>query len=256
MELVGTGGRRPVRPGSWRDAQLDVTSPSALRDLFDRERPRVVFYCAYDPFNRLATVDAAGRAATLAALLRARFVFFSTDLVFDGARGRYAESTDVAPVLPYGALKAEAEALVRSEHPGVLIIRTSLLVGESGIYLRPAFECDALRRGLPITLYTDEWRSPTYVDDVAKAAWGLVQSQASGTFHVAGPDRLSRFELGRLLCTLFRFDPALLREGTRPAERPRDTSLDSGRAASLLGWAPRSLVKLAESAPAAAPAYV
>jgi dTDP-4-dehydrorhamnose reductase len=195
------------------------------------------------------TVEAAGRAASLAAQIGARFVFFSSDLVFDGRGGGYDENAPVAPLLPYGAMKAAAEALVRSEYEGALVVRTSLLVGESGVMMRPAYECDTLLRGQPVDLYADEWRSPTHVDDVARAAWELARQECAGTFHVAGPDRLSRFDLGRVLCSLFRFDVSLLRQAARPAGRPRDTSLDSRRAAALLGWAPRSLLRLAHRVP-------
>ena len=239
-----------MRPGNWKDTQLDIRSPTAVRALLERDRPGIVFFCAYDAEDRLATVDAAGRAAADATRLGARFVFFSTDLVFDGKVGNYDEGARAAPLLPYGAMKADAEALVRSEHPEAIVVRTSLLVGESGVMMRPAFECDTLLRGQPVTLYADEWRSPTHVDDVARAAWDLVRREVSGTLHVAGPDRLSRLELGRILCGLFRFDAALLKQGTRPADRPRDTSLDSRRAIALLGWAPRSLARLGQQAPA------
>ena len=238
-----------MRPGNWKDLQLDIRSPVAVRALLERERPGIVFFCAYDAEDRLATVEAPGRAAADAARLGARFVLFSTDLVFDGRSGGYDESARVAPLLPYGAMKADAEALVRSEHPEALVVRTSLLVGESGVMMRPAFECDTLLRGQPVTLYADEWRSPTHVDDVARAAWDLARREVAGPLHVAGPDRLSRLELGRILCGMFRFDPALVRQGKRPAERPRDTSLDSARAVSLMGWAPRSLARAPREAP-------
>ncbi len=230
-----------MRPGRWREIQLDLSLPSAARDAIERERPDTVFFCAYDVANPTVTVDAAVAAARAAAAAGARFVFFSTDLVFDGARGAYAETAAVAPLSPYGRMKAEAEALVAAEHAEVLIVRTSLLVGESGVTLRPAYECDALQRGQPVTLYRDEWRSPTAVDDVARAAWELGAAGAAGVVHVAGPERLSRVELGRILCALFRFDPRLIREADRPPARPRDTSLDSRRAAALLGWAPAAL---------------
>lgn len=247
MELAGTGWRRPVRPGGWREITLDVTSSSALAAVFERERPSAVFFCSYDKSDRAITVDAPREVARLAARHGARFVFFSTDLVFDGASGNYTEESPVVPLLPYGMLKAEAEAHVRVEHPEALIIRPSLLVGESGITLRPEHECWHLMRGMPVTLYADEWRSPVHVDDVARAAWELCGTDVPGVFHVSGPERMTRLELGRILCKLYRFSSALLREGKRPADRPRDTSLDSAKIAALLGWAPEAL--LARSTP-------
>jgi len=249
---MGTGGRRPVRPGPWRDCQLDITSPAALRSLLERERPGTVVFCAYDQASRAVTVDAPARAAAVAAKLGARFVFISTDLVFDGKTGHYQETDRPAPLLVYGAMKAEAELHVRSEHPSAVVVRASLFVGESGVMMRPAYECENLVRGQPVTLYRDEWRSPTHVDDVARAVWDLAALEVGGIFHVAGPDRLSRAELGKVLCALFRLDARLLREGARPMERPKDTSLDGRHTAALLGWTPRSIVELAKRAPAPA----
>ncbi len=232
-----------MRPGNWRELFVDLAAPAAARQVIEREQPSAVFFCAYDKTNPAVTVDAAVSAARAAAARAARFVLFSTDLVFDGRAGAYGEQAPTGPLSPYGAMKLEAEALVAAEHPGSLIIRTSILVGESGVMLRPAFECDAMIRGQSVTLYRDEWRSPTHVDDVARAAWELCILDVGGVYHVAG-SRLSRLELGRVLCSLFRFNPALVREADRPPSRPRDTSLDSRRAASLLGWAPRPLADL------------
>jgi dTDP-4-dehydrorhamnose reductase len=245
VELVGTGGRRPVRPGNWREVQLNLGVPVAARRVIEDQRPGAVFFCAYDRSDPAVTVDAAVAAARAALGAGARFVLFSSDMVFDGRSGGYTEDAVPAPVVPYGAMKAQAEALVRAEHPGAVIVRTSLLVGESGIILRPAYECENLLRGQSVVLYRDEWRSPTHVDDVARAAWELCVLDVAGVYHVAGPERLSRLELGRILCALNRFDPGLIREGERPAERPRDTSLASHRVARLLGWAPRALSSLA-----------
>ena len=244
MELAGTGGRRPVRPGNWKELHVDLAAPSTARAMVEQERPSAVFFCAYDKSNAAITVDAAVATARAAIAAGARFVLFSTDMVFDGRTGEYTERSVAAPIEPYGAMKAEAEALVRAEHPDALVIRTSLLVGESGIMLRPAYECEHLVRGRPVVLYRDEWRSPTHVDDLARAAWELASMEVTGVFHVAGPERLSRLELGRIVCDLYRFDPALIREADRPPDRPRDTSLDSRRAAALLGWAPRPLSDL------------
>lgn len=216
-----------------------------MRGLIERERPNTIFFCAYDKTNPTITVDAAVAAARAAAGLGAGFVLFSSDLVFNGDTGGYTEESPLAPGTPYGAMKVQAEALTQAEHAGAQVIRTSLLVGESGIVMRPAYECDALVRGQSVTLYRDEWRSPTLVDDLARAAWELALLDVAGVFHVAGPERLSRLELGRILCALYRLEAGLIREADRPRSRPRDTSLDSRRAAALLGWAPRALSELA-----------
>jgi dTDP-4-dehydrorhamnose reductase len=255
VELAGTGGRRPVRPGNWREIQLDLGVPGTVRGLLERERPGTVFFCAYDKTDPTVTVEAAVAAARAAAEMDAGFLFYSSDMVFDGVTGGYAEDAPLSPANAYGAMKVQAEALVQAEHPGAQVVRTSLLVGESGIHVRPAYECEALVRGQPVTLYVDEWRSPTHVDDLARASWELASLDVAGVFHMAGPERLSRVELGRILCALFHLDEGLIREAERPPSRPRDTSLYSHRAAALLGWAPRALTELARHSAAVAPGH-
>ena len=230
-----------MRPGPWRDALLDVTSPSAVRAAIERERPGLVLYVAYDKARREVTVDGARAAAAAAAAGGARFVLVSTDLVFDGGTGNYSESSPAMPIMPYGQLKLEAETGVFGAAGNALVLRLSLLWGESGITLRPAYECDNLVRSQPVDAYADEWRSPLHVDDAARAAWDLGVTDAEGIYHFGGPERLSRLELARRLCVIHGFDAALVREAKRPDDRPRDTSLDSSRLRAFLDWAPRAV---------------
>ncbi len=230
-----------MRPGNWRDVRLDVASPSAVRALIERDRPGAVVYVAYDRVDRTVTVDGAEAAARGAAAVGARFLLTSTDLVFDGRAGNYSELMAATPLMPYGQLKLEAEVAAKDASPGAVILRPSLMVGESGILMQPAYECGNLMRGQPVQLYADEWRSAVHVDDVARAVWDLVSGEVSGVFHLGGPERLSRLELGKLLCAMFRFEPRLIKEAQRPEDRPRDTSLDSRRLVTLLGWSPRAL---------------
>jgi dTDP-4-dehydrorhamnose reductase len=222
-----------------------------VRSLIEKERPGAIFYVSYDRVDRAVTVDGARAAARAASSIGARFLYVSTDLVFDGRSGNYNETMSATPIMTYGRLKIEAESSVRDAAPGAVVLRPSLMVGESGIIMQPLFECGNLMRGQTTQLYSDEWRSPVHVDDVARAAWDLISGDASGRWHVGGPEKLSRLELGKLLCSMFRFDPKLIVEAKRPDDRPRDTSLDSRRLTEFLGWAPRRLSTLAKPAMAA-----
>jgi dTDP-4-dehydrorhamnose reductase len=248
LECTGTFHERPLREGPWREARLDVTSPAAVESLVARERPGAVLYLAYHKADAAVTVDGARTAARAAAAAGARFLLTSTDLVFDGERAPYAEHVPAQPVMPYGSLKLEAEAAVRDAHPDAVVLRPALMVGASGPVRRPAYEVDRLEAGEPVDAYADEWRTPVHVDDVARAAWELVLGDAAGTFHLGGPERMTRHTLARLACRLFGFDEALVREARRPADRPRDVSLDSSRLTELLGWTPQKLSDLVQPA--------
>lgn len=247
MALTGTGNNKPVRFGNWSDARLDVTSPSAVRSFLEQQRPGAVFYVCYDRADPAVTVEGARVAARAASSMGARFLLTSTDLVFDGRTGGYREEMPAQPIMPYGSLKLQAEAAVKDAAPGAVILRPALMTGESGVMIRPAYECGSMMRGTATDLFADEWRSPVHVDDVARACWDLVSLDVSGVYHLGGPERLSRLELGRILCMLYGFDQALLREAKRPDDRPRDTSLDSSRLTTLLGWKPRKLSAIGDA---------
>lgn len=227
-----------MRPGPWREARLDVTSPTQVRGLIEQLRPGLTIYASYDKSRRDITVEGAQVAASATQSVGGRFVLISTDLVFDGSAGNYNEDMPAMPTMPYGQLKIEAEVAVRGAAPSAAILRPSLFWGESGAMMRPLYECDALSNGEPIDAYVDEWRSPVNVDDVARAVWDLGSLDVSDVFHLGGPERLTRYEIAMRLVQMHGFDPALVRQANRPADRPKDTSLDSTRLIALLGWSP------------------
>ena len=97
----------------------------------------------------------------------------------------------------------------------------------------------ALRRGEPQTLFEDEFRTPLFLGAAAEALVRLVESEVSGLLHVAGAERVSRYDLIRRIASALGVDPALVR-ANRQADiqfaepRPVDVSLDTTRLASLL----------------------
>ena len=164
-----------------------------------------------------------------------RLVFVSTDLVFDGERGGYCEDDIPLPLSVYGRTKREAEEIVRAV-PQSVVARLSLLYGPSRNGRSSFFEeqMTALKSGRSIKLFTDEWRTPLDLTTAARALTALAVSEKTGTLHVGGPERLSRYEMGVRLAAALDADPSAIVAVTRaeaPAAepRPRDTSLDSSR---------------------------
>src|SRR5262249_57758387 len=118
--------------------------------------------CQRDP-ARAERVNVQGTAqlAELAAKTGARFLFISTDLVFDGAKGNYGESDVPAPLSIYGRSKLAAEAPVLALPRGV-VARLSLLFGPT-LSERLSFfdqQLAALRQGRPGRLFAHAWRTP------------------------------------------------------------------------------------------------
>jgi dTDP-4-dehydrorhamnose reductase len=223
--------RSPGAVGASRGSglRLDVRDAGAVRAAFAELRPAVVIHTAYDQEDRVTTYDGAVNVARAAAGVGARLVHLSTDVVFDGEKGApYVEEDEPMPVTPYGRDKADAERAVRVAHPGVLIVRTSLMYGgaEPGRHERVAADPDAV-------FFTDELRSPVHVGDLAAALLELAGGDRAGILHVAGADALSRYDFARLLAP----HPERVRGATIEGSgiaRPRECVLSSALAASLL----------------------
>lgn len=239
-------GRWDVVPLSRRD--LDLLEAGAVSERFRRDRPALVVHCAAmsktpacqanPELARRCNVEVTRQLTELVG--DGRIVFFSTDLIFDGRRGNYAENSPANPLHVYGETKVAAESAVRA-HPRHLIVRTSLNYGVSPTGDRSFAEemLVAVRAGKTLSLFNDEFRSPITVEDTVAAVLDLLSAGATGTYHVAGSERLSRWEIGELVAAHHpelrgKLRPESLRSYSGPPRAP-DTSLDCGKAARLLG---------------------
>jgi dTDP-4-dehydrorhamnose reductase len=171
-----------------------------------------------------------------------RLLHVSTDLVFDGAPPRssgYVEEDPCAPLSVYGTSKWRGELAMLDENPAALVVRVPLLLGPSGG--RGLGASDSLlaarERDEHVRLFTDEYRTPLDVRLVARALVELCGASVCGLLHVAGPERLSRFELGQLvLAPGSGPSPSRQADLELGAPRPADVSLDASRAAGLLSF--------------------
>jgi len=189
-------------------ADFDLLDFAAVRREFQKDQPQLVIHCAAitlvgeaqknPELARRVNVEVTQLLAELAGEIP--FVFFSTDLVFDGRKGNYVESDIPNPLHIYGETKLAAEAIVL-KNPRHLIVRTSLNGGVSHAGNRGFNE--QLRRSLQtgpgMTLFTDEFRCPIPAVETARAVWELAQKNCTGIYHVAGAEKLSRLQIGQLL---------------------------------------------------------
>jgi dTDP-4-dehydrorhamnose reductase len=188
--------------------QLDLLDFAAVRREFARDKPQLVIHCAAistlaeaqanSALARRVNVDVTKLLAELAADVR--FVFFSTDLVFDGRKGNYVETDMTHPIHIYGETKAAAEQIVL-RNPHHTVVRTSLNGGTSRTGNRGFNEGLRLawQAGQGVNLFTDEFRCPIFSGETAHAVWELVNQNRAGLFHVAGAEKLSRWQIGQLV---------------------------------------------------------
>ncbi len=228
--------------------ELDLVDFKAVDRERGRDKPDIIIHCAAMTVVSLAqkNPEAAHRInfETTRHLVEhdgdTRMVFFSTDLVFDGCRGNYQETDPVNPLHVYGETKAKAE-MAALRNPKNLVVRTSLNGGASASGNR-AFN-EQLREsiktpGAVMTLFTDEFRCPIAAVETARAVWQLVLGGHAGMFHLAGAEKLSRWQMGCILAerwgvAMDKIRPGLAKEFTGPP-RALDTSLDIHKIQSVL----------------------
>jgi dTDP-4-dehydrorhamnose reductase len=176
--------------------------------------------------------------ATLAAAAASRnlpFVYFSTEYVFDGNNGPYAEDAPANPMSAYGKSKWMGEVAVREAHPNPLIIRTTVVYGPDPGGRNFLYSLRrAANAGKPFHVPADQISTPTYNRDLAAAATGLVAGGASGVFHVAGPDRISRLDLANRAARAMAFSTSYIVGVTtldlgQRARRPLNAGLSTGK---------------------------
>ncbi|HKV67261.1 MAG TPA: SDR family oxidoreductase [Gaiellales bacterium] len=234
-EVCGTSLRTPGH------VHLDVRDAAAVEALVADRAPDCVIHTAYlqdGPDAWATNVEGSANVATAAAGRGARLIHLSTDLVFDGRAGPYAEEDAINPLLDYGRSKAAGERVVAERHPEATIVRTSLIYGGEGLSGHERRILDVVDGRADLAFFTDELRCPVHVSDLARALLALAAIDHAGPLHLAGADGVSRYELACLVAAAHGREFAHLRTttsaGMRP-ERPRDCRLDCSRAAALLG---------------------
>ncbi len=216
-------------------APLDVTDHAAVERAVSQARPDWVLcpaglthvdYCEEHPAEAFAiNRDGALHAARQARRVGAGFVFYSTEYVFDGERGPYAEEDAAHPLSVYGRSKWEGERAVLAEMGRAVVVRTTVVYGpdrqEKNFVYQLIRNC---RSGQGMRIPVDQVSSPTYNVDLARATVELCERDLGGVYHLAGDGVLDRFAFARLACEVFELDPSGLTPvatGTLGQKAPR-----------------------------------
>ncbi|MBS1686254.1 MAG: SDR family oxidoreductase [Bacteroidetes bacterium] len=233
--------------------QFDLLSYIDMGNMIDDIEPEVVIHaaaladaarCQREPeLSYAINVEATQNLAGICSDYQVPFVFTSTDLVFDGTKGNYTEEDLVNPLMVYGEHKVLAEKEVMKVYPESLIARCPLMFGALEASDRTYFSTfiRSLREGKEANLFHDEYRAVAGAKSVAQGLLHLSQ-EASGIFHLAGADRVSRYQFGLATAEAFGLDTGLLKSISQkdiPAANPRpaDVSLNISKARAF-GYAP------------------
>ncbi|MER2598898.1 MAG: sugar nucleotide-binding protein [Caldilineales bacterium] len=232
--------RAPQPVGPHRYRQLDISDRTAVLAAIHDLHPALIIHTAYrkdGPQLQAITATGAGYIAEAAAAVDARLIHLSSDVLLDGEHAPYDENALPAPVHPYGVAKAAAEAAVQTAKPDAVLVRTSLISRLQPPDPVSAWIERSLRSSESITLFSDEIRCPVWVNDLAAALIELAALPYSGVLNIAGPQALSRYEMGRRLAARLDLPTTTLSSGSSldsGLSRPRNCTLDTRRAQALL----------------------
>ncbi len=231
--------------------QADMETPGALAHAVRQSRPDVVIHaaaltntavCENKPeLAHRINVESTREILDDINPAKTRFIFVSTDLVFDGLKGFYNENDAPNPKMVYAETKVTAERIVQSWGHNYVILRAALMYGESPP-AHPSF-LGWLKTGLEsgnVTLFADEFRTPLFVANAADIIERLMGSNFCGIMHIGGAERCSRYDFGVEFARQGGYAKEAIRgirlkEANLKIYRPPDVSLDSSLAEKVLG---------------------
>jgi dTDP-4-dehydrorhamnose reductase len=263
IELTATsrGANRVKLQEGYAYIPLDITSREEVMKVIRDVRPDCIINtaamtnvdaCEKDPsMCDVLNVDAIRFLIEAASPFKSHIIHLSTDFVFDGEGGPYSEEDVPAPLSHYAVSKLKSEQLVMESGLPWSILRTIIIYGvvddiqRSNLVL---WTKSSLEKGTPINVITDQYRSPTLAEDLAEACLMAATKQATGIFHVCGPedDLDSIINLAYKVADFFKLDRTLIRpvstaELNQPAKRPLKTGFVLSKARKVLNYNPHTL---------------
>ncbi|HEV2720616.1 MAG TPA: SDR family oxidoreductase [Thermoanaerobaculia bacterium] len=249
LDAAGVGTyHRNARPGM---LPLDMRDARQFDDVLRRTKPEVIYLaacranvdeCEQHPDETWQTNVAGVRNAVDAANRHGcKLVYLSSEYIFDGADGPYAETAAANPISVYGRQKLAAEHVMALFAHDWLIVRTTVVYswesqGKNFLYRL----INTLRAGQTLAVPADQISSPTYAPDLVRAMIDLAEDGARGVYNVAGSRVASRYEFALAAARAFDLDPNLIKpvataELQQAAARPLTAGLLVDKAEHALG---------------------
>ena len=180
--------------------------------------------------------------------INAHVIHISTDFIFDGVKGNYKETDTPNPISYYGLSKLKSEEVLTNSNINFTILRTILVYGKvfdmsrSNIVL---WVKQMLEDKKEITIVNDQFRTPTYVVDLAMACKISMDKKATGIFNISSSKLMSVFEISQEIAEAFNLDKSLIKPIStstlnQTAPRPAKTGFDLSKTNKELGFYPKS----------------
>lgn len=232
-------------PSGVRCERIDLTDAAALRELYGAIKPDLVIHAA--ALSRVLDCEArpelaqqinVGSTETLALLCRkdhVKLIYFSSDQVFDGARGMYRSTDEPRPINQYGRTKLLAEHVVLDAAERNLVFRSNSIVGKHCGWGESFTDIiwKTMEAGQPFRAFQDQYRSPIHITHSLALLFRCVADDVRGILHAGGAARLQRVDLANCMLDLRnsrgKIESISLREHPQAEIMPVDTSYELER---------------------------
>lgn len=237
---------------------FDITDDFLMQQVLQKEKPGIIVHTAaitqVDECQlNQAKCEEVNVRATAQLLVTAEafcqhFIYISTDFVFDGEKGDYREEDNMNPLSWYGFTKVQAESIVETSNIPFAIVRTCLVYGNTLSGTRSniiGWVRENVTNKKNIKVVSDQWRTPTYIEDLAKGLLLVIQKRATGIYHISGKDKLTPYNMALQTAAYFNLDISYIEKVDastfqQAGKRPLKTGLDISKAKNELGFMPIS----------------
>jgi len=218
--------------------QADITDSRKISNLINQVKPDVIVHtagisnlnlCEKEP-EIAKKINLQGTKNIIEAInkvnSRIKLVFFSSEYVFLGDKGNRKETDDTRPKTIYGKSKLDAEKAVKEKINNFVICRTANVFGKGGNFF--TFITDSLKGNKQIEVFDDTFFTPTYIDYLCDSLEKVINSDFRGIIHIAGQDRVSRYDFALKIAQSLNKDANLIKPVKQPREGliTKDSSLD------------------------------
>ncbi|MHC8948079.1 SDR family oxidoreductase [Sphingobacterium hungaricum] len=255
-----SANRNPKKSG-YQFQEIELTELDRLEKLILDFAPTHVIHtaalssvevCENNPaLCQSVNVDSVDFLASICLSKDIHLTFLSTDFVFDGKNGPYAEEDERQPTNAYGASKLQAELILQNSSCRSAILRTILVYGviddknRSNLVLWAKQKLTAQES---INVVSDQYRMPTFVDDLAIACISAAEKNARGIFHISSENLYSVKEVVDQVADFWNLDKNLIhpisaKEIGQETNRPKITGFVLDKAKRELGYRPTSLIE-------------
>ncbi len=260
-EVLALSRGEDIQPAEgYQYTKFDMTDAAVMERVLQEFMPdvainaaalSVVDYCEQHPEEAMAlNVAAVDTLARWCVANDCRLLHLSTDFVFDGKKdSAYVETDAPNPVNFYGTTKRLSEVVVSTVCEDYAVLRVEVvygkpLPGQHGNIVELVKQ--RLSQGSRFTAAADQWRTPTWVEDIVGAVLKLLGTGCCGIYHIAGGEQMSIAELAVRVANYYELDASLIdpictADMQEATPRPRFTPLDCTKAKLDFAYVPTKL---------------